>query len=75
MKRITASARIVDIFSSEPLDVCESLLDVSQSVMKQRRGTPAKKARRGKSPAATVDVRPIRIIDSETPTALTRGDL
>lgn len=45
MRKITATARVIDIFSTESLESCAILLDVAESILKQRqaRNTPKSK--------------------------------
>lgn len=55
MKKVTPMARIIDIFSTEPLEACEALLDAAQGIVRNRRtrnSAPTAKRRPRSEPAA-----------------------
>lgn len=46
MKKVTPMTRIIDIFSTAPLDECQQLLDAAQALVKSRSRTPTTTTKR-----------------------------
>ena len=54
MKKVTAMARVIDIFQTESLETCEQLLDAAQAIVKSRRtrntATPKRRSAAAEKP-------------------------
>ncbi len=53
-KRITSMARVIEIFSSEPIDQCQLLLEAAQGIVRNRKGGAPKTTRR-RTPKANTE--------------------
>lgn len=48
MKKLTDAARVIDLFSTAPLDRCAELLSIAQQIVKNRTGRNTPKGRKAK---------------------------